>query len=275
MDRNISVSAAPEGNDRNRARLIRRRFMKMEKFDLESIDKVLKPTNNISVRKKLAIFDENRAEFSKESEYLYALLWRDGWRNKHLDECEKLVIRIGSLFNVFRASLWQLEALCAEMDLSFSGGFVRRRLDSALMIEQKLWFSQAQLGPVTSNFHAVAKYVVKLLSVCREEEVKIVYLNDRDTIVGTDTVALGRRKFVNIEVREILEFALRASAHGFILAHNHPSGNSDPSEQDIHMTRNIEAAARMLNVPLFDHIIVGGSAWFSFRMAGILENTVR
>jgi DNA repair protein RadC len=70
--------------------------------------------------------------------------------------------------------------------------------------------------------------------------------------------------------RQVLETALRRKASALILVHNHPSGNVRPSDADIRLTRTIQEAAKMLEILVHDHVIIGENRFFSFREEGIL-----
>jgi DNA repair protein RadC len=70
--------------------------------------------------------------------------------------------------------------------------------------------------------------------------------------------------------REILKRALELHAMAIILVHNHPSGDPSPSDDDIDVTREIKAAANMLQIALHDHVIVGNGRCFSLRSNGLM-----
>jgi DNA repair protein RadC len=70
--------------------------------------------------------------------------------------------------------------------------------------------------------------------------------------------------------RQVLETALRRKASALILVHNHPSGHVRPSDADIRLTRTIQEAAKMLEILVHDHVIIGENRFFSFREEGIL-----
>ena len=70
--------------------------------------------------------------------------------------------------------------------------------------------------------------------------------------------------------REILKAALEFSATAIILVHNHPSGRIEPSAEDREMTRKIQSLCEALNIQVLDHIVVGGSRYFSFKEHGLV-----
>lgn len=214
--------------------------------------------------------DHNNVEFRRDSDYLYALLWSNGPKERIQKDCEKLVHHLGGLGPVFSASFYEIDAACLELDLKLPADFIRRRLDSALHVEQKMWLSRAKRGPIATNFNALVQYLVKSFAAIRREEVRLVYLDRNKVLTGVEVVAIGQTTQVHVELKQILAHVLRAGATSFIISHNHPSEDIAPSEADIAFTRQIAGAAMLLEIPLEDHIIIAGNDWLSFRVAGLL-----
>lgn len=91
---------------------------------------------------------------------------------------------------------------------------------------------------------------------CKEALVVLV-LNVRRRILGHNLVALGTLDSVNVHAREVFKPAIAVSAHALILMHNHPSGDSSPSDADIKVTRDLTRAGQLLKIELLDHVIIG------------------
>lgn len=91
---------------------------------------------------------------------------------------------------------------------------------------------------------------------CKEALVVLV-LNTRRRIMGHNLVALGTLDSVNVHAREVFKPAIAISAHALILMHNHPSGDSSPSDADIKVTRDLIRAGQLLKIELLDHLIIG------------------
>jgi len=91
---------------------------------------------------------------------------------------------------------------------------------------------------------------------CKEALVVLV-LNTRRRILGHNLVALGTLDSVNVHAREVFKPAIAISAHALILMHNHPSGDSSPSDADIKVTRDLIRAGQLLKIELIDHLIIG------------------
>lgn len=105
-----------------------------------------------------------------------------------------------------------------------------------------------------------------------EERMYIMLLNARCAILGVHHHATGGRAHVLTDISQIFGIALKANATGLLLAHNHPSGNLKPSEDDKALTRSMERAAALLKVRLYDHLIITPENYFSFSDAGLLDS---
>jgi DNA repair protein RadC len=98
----------------------------------------------------------------------------------------------------------------------------------------------------------------------------VIYLNARNRIIQVETIQEGIVNQAVVYPRKVLEKALKHKASAIILVHNHPSGHVRPSDADIRLTRVLQDAARVMDIVLHDHLIVGENRFFSFREEGIL-----
>jgi DNA repair protein RadC len=117
----------------------------------------------------------------------------------------------------------------------------------------------------------------ELLDFCRtalggkkDEEFCVIFLDAQNQIIDCKTVQKGVANQAVVYPRQVLEEALGRKASALILAHNHPSGHVRPSDADIRLTRTIQETARMLDILVHDHIIVGEDRFFSFREEGLM-----
>ena len=104
-----------------------------------------------------------------------------------------------------------------------------------------------------------------------EETVYMVCLNSKCVPTAFFVIGKGTVNTCYFSTREIFIQALLSSAVQIILCHNHPSGDVTPSEADITITATVKAAGKLLNIPLQDHIIIGGYHHFSFKEQKLLE----
>lgn len=92
------------------------------------------------------------------------------------------------------------------------------------------------------------------------EQLVTLMLNTRRRCVGFNLVAMGILDTILSHPREIYRTAIVASASAIILAHNHPSGDAGPSEADIRVTKTVEEAGKLLQIPLLDHVVIGSAS---------------
>lgn len=124
-----------------------------------------------------------------------------------------------------------------------------------------------QIRRITSSRDAWTLLRVHLEDLSTEE-FRVLYLNQANGVIASEQISKGGINATVIDVRVILKRALEHQACALILAHNHPSGNLKPSEQDVRITDNIRQAARLMDIQVIDHIIVGQGGYFSFMDEG-------
>lgn len=102
-----------------------------------------------------------------------------------------------------------------------------------------------------------------------EEFMHILFLR-RDGMVLDRLMSQGSHDSVGVNLRSIFWRAMECDAFKILIAHNHPSGIAEPSENDCGITRLLVAVGKSLDVGLVDHLIYANGDWFSFRQAGLL-----
>jgi DNA repair protein RadC len=130
--------------------------------------------------------------------------------------------------------------------------------------------SPRKSGVSLSSPEEAARFFHVRLGNLLVEQVHAAFVNARNRVVATDMVQEGTVDHSVVYPRKILERALHHKASGFILAHNHPSGDPTPSAQDIQLTKNLDIAARAMGVRFLDHLIIGEGEPYSFQRNGLL-----
>jgi len=97
-----------------------------------------------------------------------------------------------------------------------------------------------------------------------KEHLVVVSLDNRNKIIGVDTVSIGTLNSSLIHPRETFEIAIKRHAGQIILCHNHPSGELTPSEDDIKVTKNLISAGNILGIKVIDHLIITKNDFYSF-----------
>lgn len=129
--------------------------------------------------------------------------------------------------------------------------------------------SQSKEGTVSSS-QWVGNYLLEELSNLKQENVLALYLNTKNEIIKKDTVFIGSLNSSVAHPREIFNRAISYSAARIILAHNHPSGNVEPSEADLSFTHRMIEAGELLGIEVLDHFIIGENCYLSMREKGYI-----
>jgi DNA repair protein RadC len=96
----------------------------------------------------------------------------------------------------------------------------------------------------------------------------VLLLNTRRKVKGHQIVSIGTQDTILVHPREVFRLAIVTAASALILLHNHPSGESSPSDADIKVTRDLIRAGQLLKMELIDHVIVGHGNFTSLRSLG-------
>lgn len=124
--------------------------------------------------------------------------------------------------------------------------------------------------PILQSWKGVLDYCRASMGHLTYEQVRAVYLTKKYQIIAEEVIDHGTVDRVPLFPREIVKRALFWSASEMILVHNHPSGEMHPSQSDITMTKQVEAALKTVGIGLMDHIIIGAAGHFSFKNHGLL-----
>lgn len=99
----------------------------------------------------------------------------------------------------------------------------------------------------------------------RQEHFVAIYLDSKNVILRVATIHIGTANASIVGLREIFREAVREGAVGVIVAHNHPSGDPEPSPEDIQVTSKIVEAGKLLDIAVLDHVIIGERRWVSLN----------
>ena len=115
-----------------------------------------------------------------------------------------------------------------------------------------------------------ADILKEMLSNQDREHFVIVLLNKKNHITGINTVSIGSLDASIIHPREVIKPAILANAAAVIFAHNHPSGDPTPSNEDQTITKHLKNALDLMAIEVKDHIIIGENCFFSFKEKGMI-----
>ncbi len=175
-----------------------------------------------------------------------------------------LLRRFGGLAGVLSAPIGDLRAV--------AGVGESVALDLKLMHEATLRIGKGQMAkrPVISSWSALLAYVRTALAHEPREQFRVLFLDKKNQLIADEILGQGTVDHAPVYPREVARRALELSASALILLHNHPSGDPQPSNADILMTRQIMAALDALKIAVHDHLVVGRDGVASFKALGLL-----
>jgi len=125
--------------------------------------------------------------------------------------------------------------------------------------------------PVYKSAKEIFDYLYYSMRDLTKEVFKVIYLNSQNQIIDITDLSEGTISSSAISPREVMENAIRYHAASLIFAHNHPSGNPEPSASDKDLTRDLVYAGSIMRIKVLDHVIIGGNKYFSFAGEGLIE----
>jgi len=129
----------------------------------------------------------------------------------------------------------------------------------------------AELQKIASP-HEAALYLMEKLRFLRKEHFVTIHLDTKHQVLGEEIVSIGSLNASIVHPREIFKTAVKRSAAAIICAHNHPSGDPTPSQEDVDVTQRLVSAGRILGVEVLDHIVIGDKRYISLRERGFMTS---
>ncbi|MDR7412337.1 MAG: DNA repair protein RadC, partial [Armatimonadota bacterium] len=195
---------------------------------------------------------------------LLAILLRAGTRSRSaLHLADDLLRRFGGLRALSRARVEELSALPGV------GEAKAATLVAAFELGRRVQGPDPASRPVVRSAQDAAALVGPRLAHREQEHFCVLLLNARHEVIGLVETSRGGLNVASVESREVFREAIRRGAHAVILAHNHPSGNPEPSPDDARLTSLLRQAGALLGVAVLDHVVVGDGRFVSLRERGL------
>lgn len=190
---------------------------------------------------------------------MVAIILRTGKKGRSvLDIARELVNKYDKLAGLTSLPLSELKKISGigeDKAISLLAAFeIGRRVQS-----QSKWSSDKKI----TSPKDIAEYFIPLLRDELKEKFVVACLNSANKVIKYDTVSIGSLNSSVVHPREIFKLAIENSSASIILIHNHPSGNPEPSQEDITITKKLVEAGTILNISVLDHIIIAGNSFTS------------
>lgn len=208
---------------------------------------------------------KNGASSLSDSELL-AILISSGTKNlSALDLAKILLDRFHSLRELASRDVSELKSI---KGIGLAKAIT---LAAAFEISRRIQASGFDENPTFRSPQDVANYFIPILRDVKQERFYVVLLNSSNRITRVKLVTEGTLNASLVHPREVFRYAITETAASIILVHNHPSGNTTPSEEDINMTNKLVEASKFIDIPILDHLIIAGDRYTSFAQLGYLR----
>lgn len=191
---------------------------------------------------------------------LLAILLRVGVMGQDVVSLSQtLLVAFGGLVALSRAPLPDLREVKGISDAKAV------TIKAALELGRRLLLSEAHEQLQVRSPQDVASLLQLEMSLLQQEHLKVVLLDTKNHVQAIREVYRGSVNSSQIRVSEVFRDAVRENCPAIVVAHNHPSGDPTPSPEDVHVTRDLIAAGKLLDIDLLDHLVIGRSSYVSLR----------
>lgn len=191
---------------------------------------------------------------------LIAILLRTGRKGKSVLEISQELINdeknLALLATRSVKSLTKISGIGNDKAVTLAAAFeLSRRI-----LSQSKWRSDKKI----TSPQDIADIFIPILRDEVKEKFIVVCLNSTNKVIKYETISVGNLNSSVVHPREIFKVAIDNNSASIILIHNHPSGNPEPSNEDIRITKKLVESGKILEIPVFDHVIIAGETYTSF-----------
>jgi DNA repair protein RadC len=191
---------------------------------------------------------------------LISILLRTGKKGKTVIQIGQELIskhkNLAVLASISADALQDVEGIGKDKAATLAAAFeISRRVSS----QSKQIFNKKITSP-----KEVAEFFIPLLIDEVKERFIVVCLNSANKIITYDVISIGNLNTSIVHPREVFKKAIENNSASIILIHNHPSGNAEPSVEDISITKKLVEAGKIMDILVFDHLIIAGNDYTSF-----------
>jgi DNA repair protein RadC len=176
---------------------------------------------------------------------------------------ERVLSHLNGLPGLARASLRELQ------EIKGIGPAKAVEIKAALELGRRLMANAPEQSSRITSPADAANLLMSEMAFLEQEHLRLVLLNTRNQVLSTPTVYIGSLNTSVIRVGELFRYAIKDNAAALIVAHNHPSGDPSPSPEDVHVTRQIVEAGKLLDVDVLDHLIISRQRYVSLKERGL------
>jgi DNA repair protein RadC len=172
---------------------------------------------------------------------------------------QAVLTRFGSLHQLARATKAQL------LHVHGIGDAQAGRLLACLELSRRLQVPPAEERPFVKSPADGANLLLPRMSHLEQEELHVILLDTRNRVLAIQAIYKGSLNSSMVRIGELFRPAIEAPAAAVVVAHNHPSGDPEPSPEDVSVTRQLVEAGKLLDISVLDHIIIGNGRFVSLK----------
>ena len=196
---------------------------------------------------------------------LLALVIEKGRRGENvLMLAQNLISHFASLGNMKEATIEELE------QVKGIGFATACKLKAAFKLGEKAQKTIAQYDQKIESAQDVFELLKNDLGDKKKEHFRVLSLDTRNKLISIDDVSVGTINANLVHPREVFKTAIQHLATLIIVVHNHPSGDSEPSEADLKITKRLVEAGKLIDINILDHVIIAKTQFFSFKDKGLV-----
>ncbi|MDD2401349.1 MAG: DNA repair protein RadC [Clostridia bacterium] len=193
---------------------------------------------------------------------LLAILLRTGTKEKSALDLAQDILLSGGLTYLTQVSTEELS------NIKGIGLAKAAQVKAALELGRRLARQRMGFKPSIHDPSDAASLLMGEMSYLDREHFKVINLNTKNQVIMIDEVSVGSLNASLVHPREVFKLPIKRSAASLILAHNHPSGDTRPSKEDVAITERLCEAGNILGVKILDHIILGQNSYLSMKEKG-------
>ncbi len=196
---------------------------------------------------------------------LLAIVFMMGNRNENVLEMSNRVLKeYGS------RSIANVRDVSQVMEMLGLGFAKASQLVAVFELGRRFFAEHSELMPTIKGPQDVYELLEPMRKVAKEE-MRALYLNSRNKVIREQLISLGNENMNIVSPKEILHPAIELMSRGIIISHNHPSGDHDPSQEDLKFTEKLRKACEIMGVSLLDHVIISARGYTSLMELGYLK----
>lgn len=205
------------------------------------------------------------AEALSEQELLCCILGRGIAGESVIVTAQRLLKGFRSLQGIAEASVEQLAQIRGVGEAKAAQ--IKAAVELARRLAQP---DEDKTAKPLDTAQAAADVLQPLLADKKKEHFVALLLDNRHRLIRISRIAVGSLSASLVHPRELFKEAIAASAAAVIVAHNHPSGDPDPSEHDVVLTKRLAQGGKLLGIEVLDHLIIGSGRWVSLKGLGAI-----